>query len=82
MIEGRNRTALVSGTFFIVVGVFFLLDRLGAIRLGTSFVWPLLLIAVGAGILLGGRREDREPERPGEGEREGPEEAPGGDPET
>lgn len=51
----RNRTALVAGALFVVLGVLFLLDRLDLIRLGASFVLPLLLIGLGAGILLGGR---------------------------
>lgn len=59
----RNTTALVSGAVFIVLGVLFLLDRLDIVRLGVSFVWPLLLIGLGAGILLGGRRRAPEADR-------------------
>ena len=57
-----SRTAIVVGGIYIVLGVLFLLERLGAIGLSARFVWPILLIGAGVGILLGGRRRTYEPE--------------------
>jgi hypothetical protein len=53
--RGPNRTALVWGIFFVLVGVGFLLDRLDLWNLRARYVLPLLLIALGAAILVGGR---------------------------
>ena len=50
-----NRAALVAGSFFIVAGVLFLLDRVGAFELELRMLAPILLIALGAAVLLGGR---------------------------
>lgn len=55
-----NRTALVSGVFFVVVGVAFLLDRLGVWRVRGVYVWPLLLIVLGVAVLAGARRSQTE----------------------
>jgi lysylphosphatidylglycerol synthetase-like protein (DUF2156 family) len=48
--------ALGFGIFFVVVGVVFLLERLGVLELRTAVVWPLLLIVLGLAILLAARR--------------------------
>jgi hypothetical protein len=56
MDRSTNRAALVGGSFFIVAGVLFLLDRLGAFDLELRVLAPILLIALGAAVLLGGRR--------------------------
>ena len=50
-----NRAALIAGAFFIVAGVLFLLDRVDVIDLQLNVMAPLLLIALGAAVLLGGR---------------------------
>jgi len=50
-----NRSALVFGIFFIVAGVAFLLDRLDVWNLRVRYLAPVLLIAIGIAILLGGR---------------------------
>lgn len=52
---GTNRTALVSGLFFIVAGVAFLLDRLDVWDLKVRYVFPFLLIVLGFAVLAGGR---------------------------
>jgi hypothetical protein len=52
---GTNRAALVWGIFFVLAGVGFLLDRLDVWNLRVRYLLPLLLIALGAAILLGGR---------------------------
>lgn len=50
-----NRSALVFGIFFIVAGVAFLLDRLDVWNLRVRYLAPVLLIALGVAVLLGGR---------------------------
>jgi uncharacterized membrane protein HdeD (DUF308 family) len=44
---------LVWGVLFVVLGVLFLLDQLNAIDLRASYVFPIVVIAVGAAILAG-----------------------------
>jgi hypothetical protein len=44
---------LVWGLLFVVLGVLFLLDQLNAIDLRASYVFPIVVIAVGAAILAG-----------------------------
>ncbi len=44
---------LVWGVLFVVLGVLFLLDQLSAIDLRASYVFPIVVIAVGAAILAG-----------------------------
>jgi hypothetical protein len=53
----RNRAALVFGIFFVIAGVVFLLERLGVWDFEFRYVVPLLLIALGVAVLLGGRSE-------------------------
>jgi hypothetical protein len=50
-----NRASLVAGIFFIVAGAVFLLDRLGVLELEFRVLAPVLLIAIGLAVLLGGR---------------------------
>jgi hypothetical protein len=54
-----NRAALVSGIFFVVLGVAFLLERLDVWDFEFRYVAPLLLIALGVAVLLGGRSTRR-----------------------
>jgi hypothetical protein len=55
--KGVDRLSVGAGVFFVLAGVFFLLDRLGVLEVRAQLLWPALLIAVGAGILLtAGRR--------------------------
>lgn len=51
--RGVDRVGLAFGIAFIVAGVLFLLDRLGAFDLRATFVLPIFLIALGVGILVG-----------------------------
>jgi hypothetical protein len=53
---GVDRTAMAFGVAFMVAGVLFLLDALDVFDLRVTYVLPVLLIALGVGILLGGRR--------------------------
>jgi cytochrome c oxidase subunit IV len=54
-----NRAAVVWGIFFVLAGLAFLLDRLGVWNLRARYLVPLLLIALGVAILVGGRRPSR-----------------------
>lgn len=56
MRETTNRASLVAGIFFLVAGTMFLLERLGLFELRLRVLAPLLLIAVGVAVLIGGRR--------------------------
>ncbi len=56
MAESTNRAAIVWGVFFVLAGVAFLLDHLGVWNLRGRYLVPLLLIALGVAILVGGRR--------------------------
>ena len=52
-----NTTSLIAGIVFIVLGVLFLLDRLGVLALSGRYVWPVVLVAIGVAIMVGsGRR--------------------------
>jgi hypothetical protein len=52
-LEGLNRTSLVAGLVFIVLGVLFLLDQLDVLRLRASYVLPVVLIVLGMVVLIG-----------------------------
>jgi hypothetical protein len=43
------------GVFFLVAGVAFLLDRLDVWNLRVRYLLPVLLIALGIAVLIGGR---------------------------
>ncbi|HEX9410155.1 MAG TPA: DUF5668 domain-containing protein [Actinomycetota bacterium] len=54
-----NRSALVAGLVFVVLGVVFLLEQLDVFDLRPGYVWPVVLIAIGAAILASGIRSSR-----------------------
>jgi hypothetical protein len=47
---------MFPGLALIAVGVLLLLEKLGVIERGLGTYWPVILIILGAGMLLGGRR--------------------------
>ncbi|MGZ5382909.1 MAG: LiaI-LiaF-like domain-containing protein [Acidimicrobiia bacterium] len=51
-----NRGSIVAGVFFILVGVAFLLQELGLWDLKAVYIFPVLLIALGVAVILGGTR--------------------------
>ena len=67
----RNRLALISGITFIVLGVVFAADALDWIDVSARLVFPVVMIAIGAGVVLGARGQRRErsttDERPPDG---------------
>lgn len=53
MITYHYRTRrVILGLFYLLVGLAFILDSVGALRFAPADMWPLLLIAFGAGTLL------------------------------
>jgi len=53
MVTYQYRTRrVIFGLFYLLVGLAFVLDSLGAVRMSPNDIWPLLLIALGAGTLL------------------------------
>jgi Domain of unknown function (DUF5668) len=50
-----NRSALVTGVFFVVAGIVFLLEALDVWDLSLRVLGPVLLVTLGVAILLGGR---------------------------
>jgi hypothetical protein len=50
-----SRSALVTGVFFVLAGVVFLLDGLEVWDVSLRVLGPFLLISVGVAVLLGGR---------------------------
>jgi hypothetical protein len=58
--EGRyNRPAVVAGLVFVGLGVLFLLEQLDVFDLKAAYVWPVVLIAIGATIVASGLRSSR-----------------------
>jgi hypothetical protein len=53
-LRSYNRTALLAGLIFVVIGVVFLLEQLDVYELRAVYVWPVVLIAVGVAVLVGG----------------------------
>jgi hypothetical protein len=51
-----DRTAVVFGAFFVLVGVAYLLDRLDVWTVRSKYLPPVVLIALGVAVLLGIRR--------------------------
>jgi hypothetical protein len=50
-----RRSGVVMGVFFLVAGVAFLLDRLDVWNLRVRYLLPVLFIALGIAVLIGGR---------------------------
>ena len=54
----EQRRGLVSGILFILLGVLFLLEALEVYEIAPATLWPVLLVALGIGILAGTGRQD------------------------
>lgn len=48
-----QRRAVVSGLIFIALGIMFLLEALEVYEIPPATLWPVLLIALGIGVLAG-----------------------------
>ena len=51
--RSRDRTSVVAGGIFVLLGAMFLLERLGLLVLAGRYVWPILLIVLGIVVLIG-----------------------------
>jgi hypothetical protein len=51
-----SRGAVGWGLFFLLVGVLFLLGELDVFELRARYVWPVIVIAIGVAVILGGGR--------------------------
>ena len=60
--RNRNLFAFISGIAFIVLGVVFAADALDWVDVSAGLVFPVVMIAVGVGVVVGarGRRERRD----------------------
>lgn len=50
--RGLDGTSILIGLFFMAAGGLLLLDRLGVLQLRADIVWPSVVIAVGAVVVL------------------------------
>jgi len=51
----RHPGTFFSGVVFLIVGVAYLLNSFDTVDVNPGHLWPVLLIALGAVILLGGQ---------------------------
>ena len=56
----EQRRAVVFGVLFVAIGVLFLLEALEIFEIAPATLWPILLVAVGVGVLAGTGRDDEE----------------------
>jgi hypothetical protein len=56
----QQRRALVAGLLFIALGVVFLLEALEVFEIPPTTLWPLLLVALGLGVLAGTGTDDQD----------------------
>ena len=54
-----NRAAAIAGLVFVGLGIVFLLEALNVFELRARYVWPVVLIVIGAAILANGIRSSR-----------------------
>jgi phage shock protein C len=58
LFRNRDRGSVIGGLVLIVLGVLFLLDNYFDIRFGD--LWPLILVAVGVGLLWRSRNTGKQ----------------------
>ncbi|MDJ0665489.1 MAG: DUF5668 domain-containing protein [Acidimicrobiia bacterium] len=56
----EQRRAVVFGVLFVVVGLLFLLEALEVFEIAPATLWPLLLVAIGIGVLAGTGSDDEQ----------------------
>jgi hypothetical protein len=54
----QQRRGVVAGILFVLLGVLFLLEALDVFELAPATLWPVLIVALGIGVLAGTGRED------------------------
>lgn len=50
----RHRRGTVIGVLFMLLGLLFLLEAFDVFELAPAALWPILLISLGIGVLVGG----------------------------
>ena len=60
-----RRRGIIGGLVFTGLGVMFLLESLDLYTLAPSTLWPVLLLALGVGVLAGIGEDDEEDQSPG-----------------
>ena len=58
LFRNRDRGSVIGGLVLIVLGALFLLDNFFDIRFGD--LWPLILVAVGVGLLWRSRNTEKQ----------------------
>ena len=56
----EQRRAVVFGVLFVAIGVLFLLEALEVFQIAPATLWPILLVAIGIGVLAGTGGDDEE----------------------
>jgi len=54
----NQRRGVVAGLLFVALGVIFLLEALEVFEIAPATLWPLLLVALGIGVLAGAGGSD------------------------
>jgi membrane protein DedA with SNARE-associated domain len=57
-----HRGSVIWGLIFIVLGVLFLLDQLDVLDLKAAYIFPVVLIVIGATFLVSGVAARRRPD--------------------
>ncbi len=64
--SAMRRRGIISGLVFLALGVMFMLEALDLYTLSPSLLWPVLLLALGIGVLSGiGSDRDDDQQSPG-----------------
>ena len=56
----EQRRAVAFGVLFVAIGVLFLLEALEIFEIAPATLWPILLVAIGIGVLAGTGADDEE----------------------
>lgn len=56
----EQRRAVAFGVLFVAIGVLFLLEALEIFEIAPATLWPILLVALGIGVLAGTGHDDEE----------------------
>lgn len=51
--NAQQRRGIVSGLLFVILGVIFLLEALDVFEVAPATLWPVLIVALGVGVLAG-----------------------------
>jgi hypothetical protein len=57
----QQRRAIVIGVLFVILGLLFFLEAVELFEIAPTTLWPVLLIALGIGVLAGIGDNDEDP---------------------